>query len=85
MPLTPTQEGLQHLEHIEEELVAIKDRTGSTRRSFILGIFQGAGVVIGTILAVALLGWILSILGVIPGLGTLVSYLHTINEQIRSR
>jgi hypothetical protein len=73
--------GLEHLEKIEEELVEIKDRTANPRRSLINGVFQGIGVLLGSLLGLALLGWILSLLGLIPGLGELSNYLHTLAQS----
>ena len=68
-------EGLKHLEHIERELEVLKAR-GGARRTFFLGILQGAGALLGGIIALSLLGWILSLFGVIPGLQTISAYLQ---------
>jgi hypothetical protein len=80
-----TEEGLVHLQNIEEELGEIKERTASGRRSFVNGILQGAGVVIGTLLAISVLSWILSLLGIVPGLGQIAAYLHDLVTQTHSR
>ncbi len=60
------RKGLEHLSHIEDELEAIKDRTPTRHRAFIIGIYQGAGALLGGIIALALFGWLLSFLGFFP-------------------
>ena len=72
------EEGLQHLEHIETELEEIKERTNAQRPPFMYGLFQGAGALVGGILMLALLGWMLSFFGVIPGFVTIASYFQNI-------
>ncbi|MBC7836451.1 hypothetical protein H7X87_01590 [Acetobacteraceae bacterium] len=79
------KEGLEHLEHIEVELKEIKKRTPTSYRAFINGIFQGAGAIVGGILAVALIGFLLSVFGVIPGLGEIAHYFQNIMGQLHSR
>ena len=44
-------------------------------RAFVNGIFHGMGAVVGGIFALALIGWILSLLGVIPGFDRFETYL----------
>jgi len=75
------EEGLERLERIEEDLEEIKERTPNKRKSFIYGVWYGAGALIGGILALALLGYILSIFGVIPGLGEIARYLQDIVDR----
>ena len=79
------REGLKHLEHIEAELSEIKDRTANPRRSFIMGILQGAGVVIGSLVALVLIGWLLYIFGFLTGLGGIAAYLQNVLNQYRGR
>jgi hypothetical protein len=79
------KEGLEHLEHIEGELKEIKKRTPNSYRAFINGILQGAGAIVGGILAVALLGILLSLFGVIPGFGEIAHYIQNIMSQLHSR
>ncbi len=59
---------------------------GNTRRqaisSFIRGIFMGLGTAIGATLVVALLVWILYILGDIPGIG---EYFKGAGDQIENK
>jgi hypothetical protein len=45
------KEALTQLSRIEENLEEIKERTPSPKHAFINGIWQGAGVVLGTIVA----------------------------------
>jgi hypothetical protein len=58
---------LEQLEEIADDLEALRVRANDPKRSFMTGIFQGAGAVVGGIIALALLGWLLGLLGVIPG------------------
>jgi hypothetical protein len=77
------EKGIEHLEHIEQELKEIKERTGVSQWvSLRNGIFQGAGAVVGGIIAVVLLGWLLSVLGVIPGFATIG---NTIQDAIHQQ
>jgi len=74
--------GLAHLAQIEEELSEIKERTPTPRRAFLFGILQGGGAVVGGILAVILIGWTLSIFGIIPGFGFITEYLQNAVAKI---
>ena len=77
------KEGLKHLKNIEDDIEEIKERTPGARRSFLNGILWGAGTVLGTALAFVLLGWVLSVFGLIPGMRDMVEYLQAIVSQIR--
>lgn len=77
------EEGLKHLESIEQELEEIKERTPKRRHAFLHGIFYGAGAVFGGVLGIALLGWILSLFGVIPGFGDIANYLQDIVDRFQ--
>lgn len=77
------EEGLKHLEQIEQELEEIKERTPSPQSGFTYGLWQGAGVLLGGILALTLLGWVLTLLGVIPGLGEIAQYLQNAVSNFR--
>jgi hypothetical protein len=61
---------LEELKDIREDLGVIREST-KPRHAFMRGIFQGVGIVIGSILAITLLGWILGVLGFIPGFDSL--------------
>lgn len=76
---------LRQLKEIKKELSAIKDRTASPKQAFIHGILYGAGALVGGVLAVALVGWVLNLLGIIPGFGELADYLRSLFEQLPSR
>lgn len=57
---------------VEALLDEIKSNTESKpSKSFVNGMLYGAGIVLGTIVGVVLVGWLLSILGVIPGFDVL--------------
>lgn len=76
-------EGLKHLEHIEQELEEIRDRTPHRPRAFFYGVLYGAGAVLGGVIGIALLGWVLSLFGVIPGLGEIAHYLQGIVDRFQ--
>ncbi len=77
------EEGLKHLEQIEQELGEIKERTPTPSRSFTNGLLQGAGALIGGIFALALLGWLLSLFGVIPGFVDISHYIQNSVDNFR--
>jgi hypothetical protein len=79
------KEALTQLSRIEENLEEIKERTPSPKHAFINGIWQGAGVVLGTIVALLLLGWVLSVFGVIPGFGGIVGNIKDAMTTWRGR
>lgn len=76
---------IKQLIKIERRLEEIKNRTGNTKRAFLYGTLQGAGAVIGSIVALMLLGWFLSALGVIPGFGDIAEYLRGVVASWRVR
>lgn len=50
--------------------------------SFVRGLLYAAGFIIGTALTIALAGYLLDVLGIIPGLGGFLSHVQTlINNQ----
>ncbi len=71
------REGLKRLARIEKELSEISERT-TPRRSFFAGLWQGAGWVVGSIIAITLIGWMLSLFGVLPGFQQVAHYLQGI-------
>lgn len=84
--LNPAEkEGLEHLREIEKDLDEIKERTVTPKRAFINGIFQGGGAVVGGILAVILLGWLLWISGIIPGLDRIAPYIENATQRASGR
>jgi hypothetical protein len=76
-------QGLEHLERIEEELEEIKERTPSHFDSFVRGTLQGAGAIVGGIAAIILLGWALYLLGFVPGLSAIGHYIQDAMSQLR--
>jgi hypothetical protein len=76
------QKGVEHLRHIEKELEEIKDRTPTSSRAFLNGILQGGGAIVGSIAALILLGWLLSVFGVIPGFSDIAQYLQNVINQV---
>ncbi len=77
------EEGLKHLEHIDKELEEIKNRTPAPGRAFAYGLWQGAGALLGGILALAILGWALAFFGVIPGFVDISHYIQTTVDNFR--
>lgn len=69
-------EALERLEHIEEDLDEIRERTPSRRKAFVYGIWHGIGALVGGIVGLTLIGWLLTFLGVLPGVGELAPYLQ---------
>jgi hypothetical protein len=70
------------LGQIKEELGEIRDRSAGVR-PFIYGLLQGIGWTVGTLAAVALIGWLLSVSGVVPGLGKIAQDLENILNRTR--
>ena len=79
------EEELRELKGIKKELSIIRDRTANPRRTFLNGIVYGAGALVGGILAVMLLGWVLNVLGIIPGFSDLADYVRSLIAQLPSR
>ena len=72
----------EDLGSVTEILDDIRDNTHpSWKKSLMQGLIYGAGVVIGSIIGIALLGWLLAAFGVIPGFNVisdrLLQILHT--------
>jgi len=77
------EQAIGHLEHIEEELEEIKERTPNKVHAFFHGLLYGAGAIVGGVLGLALLGWVLSLFGVIPGFGDIAAYLQNIVSNFK--
>lgn len=70
-----------HERKVEEELTEIRRNTDpSWSRLLGQSMLRGAGFIIGTILSIAIIGWLLSNLGVIPGIGDIANTLQQILE-----
>ena len=67
---------VKHLIKIEHKIDEIRKRAGSLARAFVGGILYGVGWILGGIIAVLLLSWILSLMGIIPGFGEIARYLN---------
>jgi hypothetical protein len=67
---------IRELKKITEELKAVNANTGSSWTAFYRGVLQGGGAIVGGILAVILIGALLSVLGVIPGFQTIVAHIN---------
>ncbi|MBL8158777.1 hypothetical protein JNK62_04555 [bacterium] len=76
---------IKQLKEIKKELVEIRERTASPKHSFINGVLYGAGALVGGIVAVALIGWILNVLGIIPGFSELSDYVRSLIDQLPRR
>jgi F0F1-type ATP synthase assembly protein I len=69
----------EEVRKVEALLGEIKENTeAGPAKSFINGLMYGAGIVLGTIVGVMLVGWLLSIAGVIPGLDVIANNLSDI-------
>lgn len=73
------KKGLKSLARIEKDLEELK---GTPQRTFLYGIIYGAGAFVGGILAVVFLGWLLSVLGVIPGFERFEATVGKTYEQV---
>jgi hypothetical protein len=69
-------------EDIKSDLEEIKTLTGDSKLWFWRGIMQGAGAIVGSILMIIFLGWFLSIIGVIPGLGEISEFFRGYVDRI---
>lgn len=68
-----------YLRRMEERLRAIERNTASAWPALLWqGLLRGGRFTLGTLLVLALLGWVLSLLGIIPGLGDIARYLRHI-------
>ncbi len=75
----------EKLNQIATTLEAIKKQGRDWKRAVFMGIFQGAGIVLGGIIALALLGWLLAILGVVPGFDTFEQNLNRAVDAYQRR
>lgn len=76
---------LRQLKEIKKELSEIKVRTADFKRTFVSGALYGAGALVGGIATIAIIGWILNLLGIIPGLSVLADYIRSLVEQLPLR
>ena len=66
---------VKQLIKIDKKLEEMNKRAGNTKSVFFYGLLQGAGALVGGVVALVILSWVLSIIGVIPGLGDIAKYL----------
>lgn len=81
-PETEVGTEIEHLEDIKAELEELNENTAATSTWFLRGILQGAGAIIGSILMLIVLGWLLHILGLIPGFETIAGYVGTYFDRV---
>lgn len=71
-----------HLDRLEAKLDDIRSNTRTTWRELLLaGLLRGSGIIIGSVLTIALAGWGLTILGVVPGADEIAEYLSQLFEE----
>ncbi len=75
----------EKLDQMLATLEAIRAQGTDWKRGLMMGVLQGVGVIIGSIIALALLGWVLGFLGVIPGFDRFESYLNTVVNDYEHR
>ena len=85
MPAAPAPQDteIQELKKITSELEQVSANTGSSWIAFYRGALSGAGAIVGGIVAVILIGALLSVLGVIPGLQTIVAHINDAISNIK--
>jgi hypothetical protein len=80
------REAAEEVEKLEEDikidLEEIKHLTGDSKAWFWRGIMQGAGAIVGSIAMLIVLGWVLSILGIIPGVSEISEYIRGYMDQV---
>ena len=69
------------LEKIDRNLVGIFHKTESLWRAFVRGVLHGIGSILGVVLAVMIIGWILNILGILPGFKKQVQQFQTMWQE----
>ena len=72
---------VKQLIKIEHKLDTITERVASPKRAFLMGVLSGAGWIIGFIVAVVGVSYLLSLAGVIPGLGTIVQQMQDVVQH----
>lgn len=71
----------QQLKRIERELKEVRGAVEESWASmFFSGLIRGGGFVIGTVVMIALAGWLLSIFGILPGFEDITTRLREILE-----
>ena len=74
----------KQLDLVNKNLYEINRKTGSSLwRSFVSGTLSGLGSVIGVAIALAIIGWILNTVGIIPAFREQVHNLQQSLDQIK--
>jgi hypothetical protein len=69
------------LQRIEHEIAGVRKAVVESWYGLLFrGLAHGAGFILGTVFAIAIAGWLLSMFGVIPGLRETISELRIILE-----
>ena len=72
----------KEIKKVERLLGNIEENTKpNLRRAVTSGFLYGIGVVFGTVGAVIFLGWVLSLLNIIPGFGELAEQVQTVIQS----
>jgi zinc transporter ZupT len=79
----PQDAEIQELKKITEELKAVKVNTGSSWGAFLRGMLSGGGAIIGGVIAVVLIGIVLSVMGIIPGFKTIADYINAAMANVK--
>lgn len=75
-----------HLEVLEKKLDAINDALKPSRwKMFVQGIYRAIGYLIGLVLIIAIFGWVLNRLGVVPFLKDISIQLKGILDSLHAR
>jgi hypothetical protein len=76
----------QELDSVRSTLEDIRESVAPTRWGlFVQGLWRAAGYVAGLVIAVVAIGWILTVLGVIPFFAEFSSELKEILDDMRSK
>ena len=71
----------KELDKVNANLVAILHKTESTWWALVRGALHGFGTVIGILFAILLIGWILNIMGILPGFKQQAEKFQTMWQQ----
>ena len=74
-----------YLNDITKYTYVMHKRTGGRANAFFNGIFTGFGSVVGIVLALALIGWVLNIVGVIPAFQNQVDDWQKLLQQAQTK
>jgi hypothetical protein len=76
----------EKLEAIENTLVEIRRILKPTRwQMFVQGLWRAVGYLVGLVLAIAIIGWFLNIIGLVPALSTFSQNMQEILNIARTK